>query len=465
MSFKGSQYIERIGQGAQATIDKHFYQGQFVAIKNYKEIDAALLRELYVFQRLANCSNINQMLDIDVSLKGVRIMMQYYSSDLQYYVEHTPLLIRIQKGNIIFNQLLNALHHLHTRNILHCDIKSENILIENDHVVLADFGLASEGSQKFIRGSYAYRAPELLVKNTYTDKIDIWALGVTMIEYYLGDFITDPSDQLHEQYPDQYSKLVALQILTIVTKPNENNLTIDQQHDHIDVKKLLSNINNHIVEKLTSMVQLNPDDRASITELYDGEICPIVNEILRKGPMLNDGDYYESIYHMIKVCKILKLSPITCYLSIDLLERLLANYQFNIKSYSAACLLLINKLQENYDLSVKKVATHFNITMNELIFAELSILKKMNYMLMEENEFSQVLETLVDDYYNRYTMEHVYDYLPSKSENLDHEVDLTLIHVNNTMIYPLLLNMYKTLEKEKLYPGEMFDFELVEYIK
>lgn len=58
------------------------------------------------------------------------------------------------------------------------------------------------------RGAYAYRAPELLMKKHYTDKIDIWATGITMIEYYLGDYITDPSIALHDQYPEEFDKMV-----------------------------------------------------------------------------------------------------------------------------------------------------------------------------------------------------------------------------------------------------------------
>lgn len=465
LSFKGSdrfssQYIERIGQGTQATIDKHFYQNQFVAIKNYKEIDAALLRELYVFQRLKNCTNINQMLDIDISLKGIRIMMHYYTSDLQVYIENTPLSTRTIRGPKIFDQLLNALYHLHSRNIIHHDIKTENILIDNDTVVLADFGLASEClSPKFIRGSYAYRAPELLTKNHYNDKIDIWSLGVTIIEYYLGEYITDPSDELHHQYPEEFSKMVSLQILSLITNPNKNDLTIDKQHDHIDVKQLLPNISNYIVEKLITMVQLNPHDRSSITDLYKGTICPIVNEILRKGPMLNYYDkYYEVIYKIIDFCEELGLSPTTCYLSITLLERLLANYKIsNLRVYGVACLLLINKLQENYDISINNMGKYFQIEKNELIFSEYSILKKMNYMLMEEDEFSQTLEKLIDDHYDKYIMVNQYEYI-------NDTVDTKLIDVNSKIIYPLLLNMYKKLEKGNLYPGEMYDFELIDYI-
>ena len=465
MSFKGSQYLAPIGKGAQATVDKHLYQQQIVAIKNYEGVDAALLRELYVFQRLKNCENINQMLDIDVSLNGVRIMMHYYDSDLATYIDHTDLATRIQLGPLIFHQLLNALYHLHSRNIIHCDIKAENILIKNDNVVLADFGLSSQGGQNSIRGSYAYNAPELLLKHHYTDKVDIWAMGVTMIEYYLGSYITDPPESLYSQYPGEFSKLVSLQILSIITKPNTNDLFIDQQHDHINVDKLIPSISKDIKDKLIRMVQLNPHDRASIKELHKGEFCPIVVEMLRRGPMLNQNNmYYPTVYQMIEVCELLELSPTTCYLSIELLEKLLANYNVGkLKVSGAACILLINKLQENKEIDNLIMYFDNQFTKNELIFSELSILKKMNYMLIEDNEFVHTLEKLITHHYDKYILADQLKHLKLSIGVEDLNVKLSLVY--STIIYPLLLNMYETLQKQNLYPGEMFDFELLDYIQ
>ena len=462
MSFKGSQYLSYIGKGAQATVDKHLYKQEIVAVKSYTSVDAPLLRELYVFQRLKNCENINQMLDIDIGLQGIKIMMNFYQDDLALFILNTPSLTRINLGPLIFNQLLNALYHLHSRNIIHCDIKSENILIHDNNVVLADFGLSSEGGHQYIRGSYAYNAPELLLKHHYTDKIDIWALGVTMVEYYLGSYITDPSDHLHIKYPGEYTKMVALQILSIVTKPNKQDLIIDQQFDHIHVEKILKDlsISKEMIDKLIRMLQLNPHHRASIKELHQSQFCPIVVEMLRRGPMIEPQNYFPSVYMMIEICDMLELSPVTCYRSIELLEKLLANYKIsNLKANGTACILLINKLQDNKDI-FSELIDAAKITKNELIFTELSILKKMNYMLMDDdNEFVHGLEKLINQHVEKYV---VVDQLKTL---VFANVDIKSSLVHSTIIYPLLLNMYETLEKENLYPGEMFDFELLDYIQ
>ena len=81
---------------------------------------------------------------------------------------------------------MQALLYLHSRNIAHRDLKLENLLftsknIENLSVKLIDFGFASKFNKKegmtLVLGSPLYLAPELVNKQNYDEKVDIWALG------------------------------------------------------------------------------------------------------------------------------------------------------------------------------------------------------------------------------------------------------------------------------------------------
>ena len=76
---------------------------------------------------------------------------------------------------------------MHAKNIVHRDLKPENILLDsqdksNLDIKISDFGFAcffnpDEGLD-LVLGSPIYMAPEIILKEKYNDKVDIWSIGV-----------------------------------------------------------------------------------------------------------------------------------------------------------------------------------------------------------------------------------------------------------------------------------------------
>ena len=103
-------------------------------------------------------------------------------------IEHTGLLTEGRRYKMLREMLL-ALSFLHRNNMVHLDIKPENIFVKNDQFKLGDFGLVTKASaaQDAEEGDSRYMSMELLSGDT-TDltKSDIFSLGATMYELCLN---------------------------------------------------------------------------------------------------------------------------------------------------------------------------------------------------------------------------------------------------------------------------------------
>ncbi len=116
------------------------------------------------------------------------------------YIEHGSLREHLKAGplspeeaSVIVSQVGDALQYIHDRGLVHRDIKSANILVdETQHAWLADFGLARETAVSSdvtgtgcLLGTPAYLAPELLERSASISS-DIYALGVVLYEMVTG---------------------------------------------------------------------------------------------------------------------------------------------------------------------------------------------------------------------------------------------------------------------------------------
>lgn len=131
----------------------------------------------------------------------VFIYMDYINMDLrQFSSEHTQL-TRISQINHVYDKCIKAIATLHKFNIIHCDIKNQNILVNVEKGFITDLFLTdySLSTDKPDNPSYSdgFRAPHLPIfgSSVYPDRnTDLYALGITMIVYVL-DRYSDTIDE------------------------------------------------------------------------------------------------------------------------------------------------------------------------------------------------------------------------------------------------------------------------------
>ncbi|KAI8643959.1 kinase-like domain-containing protein [Parasitella parasitica] len=165
-----------------------------------QEASDALYREILLLKDLDHV-NIVQYLGYNLNMEEghIYIFLEYVpgGSISSLLSEYKCLDESLTK--FFTRQILQGLHYLHKRHILHRDIKGGNVLIDNDGVCkITDFGLSKNQQQDSngaydghsshtqMKGTLYWMAPEVLT-NKYSAKVDVWSLGCTVLEMITGE--------------------------------------------------------------------------------------------------------------------------------------------------------------------------------------------------------------------------------------------------------------------------------------
>lgn len=197
----GNRYevIEKIGTGGMATVYRAQDQrlNRFVAVKvlknEYSEDKKFVAKFRQEAQSIASMSHPNIVGVYDVGEdEGMHyIVMEYVDGiTLKAYIEKKGKL-SVREAVGISLQIANGLEAAHLNNIIHRDIKPQNILISKDGTAkVSDFGIAKAASSNTVTGSAMgsvhYISPEQARGGFSDEKSDIYSLGVTIYEMLSG---------------------------------------------------------------------------------------------------------------------------------------------------------------------------------------------------------------------------------------------------------------------------------------
>ncbi|XP_030745104.1 serine/threonine-protein kinase D3 isoform X2 [Sitophilus oryzae] len=214
--------------------------------------EAQLKNEVAILQNLSNPGVVNLERMFETPERIFVVMEKLKGDMLEMILSHDKGRLTERVTKFLITQILVALKHLHSKNIVHCDLKPENVLLNSDseypQVKLCDFGFARIIGEKSFRrsvvGTPAYLAPEVLRNKGYNRSLDMWSVGVIVYVSLSGTFPFNEDEDINDQiqnaafmYPPNPWKEISSDAIDLI-----NNLLQVKQRKRYTVDKSLQHI-------------------------------------------------------------------------------------------------------------------------------------------------------------------------------------------------------------------------------
>ncbi len=191
------KYGRIIGQGAfgKVNLGLNILTGRVVAIKSFNkqsldiENKKKILYETNLMKKL-NHPNITKILELFESEKYILLIMEYINGGNLFSFVKKRRKLSEKTSKFLFKQIILGIKYIHSMNIVHRDIKLENILIDiKNNIKICDFGISKILSLKDQKlydqcGTPMYMAPEIFLSNKEKGydpfPIDLWSAGIAL---------------------------------------------------------------------------------------------------------------------------------------------------------------------------------------------------------------------------------------------------------------------------------------------
>ena len=245
--------ISELGQGAYGTAYlvqdkkyKQYYVMKTIPLKKLNEKERKdALKEASILQNLDHPNIIKfQEVFLCKNPNSLNIITEYADGgDLNKKIERK---IPFKEDLILdwFIQICLALNHVHSKRIIHRDIKAQNIFLKKNGIVkLGDFGISKSLTCSFelartVIGTPYYLSPEIVKNSPYSFKTDVWSLGVLLYQMcalkmpFDADSLPNLSKKIlkaeYKEIPNNYSDNLKNLIRSLLQVEPKNRPTVKE---------------------------------------------------------------------------------------------------------------------------------------------------------------------------------------------------------------------------------------------
>ncbi|CCW60319.1 unnamed protein product [Phytomonas sp. EM1] len=273
-----------LGEGTYGVVLKavHRTTGKLVAIKKFKQTDAddyvhkTSLREVRILKQLHH-PNVISLFDVFRRNDKLYLVFELVENTILQLLERTRTGMDPQDVRRYAYQILRGIDYCHAHNVIHRDVKPENILVSRDGFLkICDFGFARHLT---VGGKYTdyvatrwYRAPELLVGDVYYDRsVDVWAIGCIIAELTNSLPLFPGESDLDQLYLilKTCGPLPERMVRTFERNPLFRAVSFPHTEVQLTLQQRFPNQPPELLEFLSACLSLDPEDRPSCADLMN----------------------------------------------------------------------------------------------------------------------------------------------------------------------------------------------------
>ncbi|KAL7646581.1 UNVERIFIED_CONTAM: hypothetical protein RMT77_001832 [Armadillidium vulgare] len=287
MAHNSYDELSVIGNGAYGTVylgrDKS-NEGRLVALKKIRitltedGVPVNALREIALLKQLEKFEHPNIVRLLDICHGRIErenrltliLVFEYVEQDLDNFLKKCPApSLEPLTIKSLMHQVLCGVDFLHQHRIIHRDLKPQNLLVDRFHrVKIADFGLARIYDFHMRLTTMVvtlwYRAPEVLLCNSYATPVDLWSCGCIFAELFRRKPLFEGQTE-----GDQLQR-----IFDVIGKPTESewpkdvSLTLTNFRDHAGtpLEDVIPEITPDAKDLLRKLLKFVPEERICASE-------------------------------------------------------------------------------------------------------------------------------------------------------------------------------------------------------